>query len=50
MSLAFSNGPLIAHNRCRGYDTVMIVAAGLAFLVVICLLLSMVQSPPAIGR
>jgi len=28
----------------------MIVAAGLAFLVVICLFLSMVQTPPAIGR
>jgi hypothetical protein len=28
----------------------MVVAAGLAFLVVICLLLSMVQTPPAVGR
>jgi hypothetical protein len=28
----------------------MIVASGLAIFVVICLLLSMVQNPPAIGR
>jgi len=28
----------------------MVVAAGLAVLVVFCLLLSMVQTPPAIGR
>jgi hypothetical protein len=30
--------------------SVMIVAAGLAIFVVVCLLLSMVQTPPAIGR
>jgi hypothetical protein len=29
---------------------VMIVATGLAVFVVVCLLLSMVQSPPQIGR
>jgi hypothetical protein len=28
----------------------MIVASGLAIFVVVCLLLSMVQTPPAIGR
>jgi len=28
----------------------MIVAGGLAIFVVVCLLLSMVQTPPAIGR
>ena len=34
---------------CTG-DMVMIVATGLAVFVVVCLLLSMVQSPPEIGR
>ena len=28
----------------------MVVAAGLAVLVVFCLLLSMLQTPPAVGR
>jgi hypothetical protein len=35
---------------CRNEVISMIVAAGLAVLVVLCLLLSMVQTPPAIGR
>jgi hypothetical protein len=33
-----------------GTGIYMIVASGLAIFVVICLLLSMVQNPPAIGR
>ena len=38
-------------NRNGGDERyLMIVAAGLGVLVVFCLLLSMVQTPPAIGR
>ena len=32
------------------WGSLMIVASGLAIFVVICLLLSMVQTPPPIGR
>jgi hypothetical protein len=37
-------------SKSREVDWFMAVAAGLAVLVVFCLLLSMVQSPPAVGR
>jgi hypothetical protein len=43
-------GLSIATRMCRGKEPVMLVAAGLGVLVVFCLLLSMVQTPPAIGR
>jgi hypothetical protein len=41
--------PLNCYPNAHGVS-VMIVAAGLAIFVVVCLLLSMVQTPPAIGR
>jgi hypothetical protein len=41
--------PLNCYPITHGVS-VMIVAAGLAIFVVVCLLLSMVQTPPAIGR
>jgi hypothetical protein len=47
---AETNGPWIAHSLLESEGRDMIVAGGLAFLVVICLLLSMVDTPPAIGR
>lgn len=43
-------GTLIAWWKTRGEVVQMIVAAGLAVLVVFCLLLSMLEKPPAIGR
>jgi hypothetical protein len=41
--------PRLLSLRRRG-KVLMMVAAGLAIFVVICLLLSMVETPPAIGR
>jgi hypothetical protein len=42
------------HSNCsltfRGERTSMMVAGGLGILVVLCLLLSMVEKPPAVGR
>jgi hypothetical protein len=43
-------GLRIAHRVCRGKELIMLVAVGLGVLVVFCLVLSMVQTPPAIGR
>jgi hypothetical protein len=45
-----SSGPSIARRRVGKRESFMIVASGLAIFVVVCLLLSMVQSPPYIGR
>jgi len=39
---------LLHHTADEG--TIMMVATGLAIFVVICLLLSMVETPPAIGK
>jgi hypothetical protein len=35
---------------CGDEGAIMMVASGLAILVVVCLLLSMVQTPPAVGK
>ena len=41
---------LNCYRVSRSGVSLMIVASGLAIFVVICLLLSMVQTPPPIGR
>jgi len=43
-------GLQIALEVCQRWRSNMLVAAGLAVLVVVCLLLSMMQTPPEIGR
>jgi hypothetical protein len=40
----------IAFPICRNEGILMMVATGLAILVVFCLLLSMVETPPDVGR
>jgi hypothetical protein len=43
-------GTQIAQPIDRGEEVTMIVTAGLGILVVFCLLLSMLEKPPAVGR
>jgi hypothetical protein len=45
-----SYGPWIALPICEVREPFMLVAGGLGVLVVVCLLLSILQKPPAIGR
>jgi hypothetical protein len=46
----FAPKALRLHTDEQDEGTLMMVATGLAIFVVICLLLSMVQTPPAIGK
>jgi hypothetical protein len=43
-------GHRIAYIECSEEDQIMLVVGGLGILVVFCLFLSMLQTPPAIGR
>jgi hypothetical protein len=49
-TLLLKRGTPIAYKPSEVRELLMMVAGGLGILVVLCLLLSMVEKPPAVGR